>query len=256
MDTKFLRNGFRKLVLLFLLTLILFSFIKGWNNFLTIEWIGKNYTLLQSSVQEHFILALMIYMFLYVVIVFLCLPLSLVATLSGGLLFGWKIGATSAIFSATLGATLLFEVAKTSLGSLFLENITPWLAKLRDGFNKNAFSYLLFLRLVPLFPFFVINLVPAFLNVPLKTFISATFLGILPATFAYSYAGSSLASVVEAQNLGYATCLARQKIEKELECPYVLDTNHLLTPEVLYALVFLGCVALLPVVLKRRERSY
>ena len=111
---------------------------------------------------------------------------------------------------ATIGATILFLVVNTSFGSTLAEKAGPFVAKLRDGFQENALSYLLFLRLVPAFPFFIVNLVPALLGVPLRTFVIGTGLGIIPGTIAYSLAGSGLGSVIEAQNATYKTCLAGQ----------------------------------------------
>ena len=90
-------------------------------------------------------------------------------TLAGGLLFGWQLGAALTVVAATIGATALFVIARTSFGTSLAAKAGPSLAKLRDGFKENALSYLLFLRLVPAFPFFIVNLAPALLGVPLKT---------------------------------------------------------------------------------------
>lgn len=246
-------NVLRWIPLILLLSLMGLTFHQGWHRALTLEAIGDNYTFFRFYIGQHYVLSLFIYILIYVVVVTLSLPAGFPLTVSGGLLFGWKIGAPAAIFAATLGATLLFEIAKTSLGKFLVGDVTPWLEKLQKGFHKNALSYLLFLRLVAIFPFFVVNLASAFLNVPLKTFVLGTFLGITPATFVFSYAGSGLGSFIESQNAAYLSCLERQKMDIGLMCPYQIDTSHLLTNEVLISFILLGFMALLPIVLKRTK---
>ncbi len=130
----------------------------------------------------------------------LSLPGAAVLTLSGGLLLGWQLSAPATIIAATIGATITFLVARYAVGDTAAAKAGPWVEKLSAGFRENAFSYLLFLRLVPAFPFFVVNLVPALLGVPLSTYFVATLVGIVPATTAFSFLGSGLGSVVEAQN--------------------------------------------------------
>jgi len=111
-------------------------------------------------------------------------------------------------------------------------------------------SYLLFLRLVPVFPFFLVNIAPALLNVPFRTYVIGTFLGIIPGTAAFSFSGAGLGSVVEAQNKIYQDCLAAQPADPDGACPYTIDTSALLTKELLAAFVLLGVVALIPAALK------
>lgn len=241
--------------MIILLCLILLALLQGWHKSVSLEVIGTNYAFLLSFISDNFVTALLIYIVLYVSVVTLSLPLGLPLTVSGGLLFGWKYGSAAAIFSATLGATVLFEIAKTTLGQFLIVNVTPWLKKLREGFKGNALSYLLFLRLVPVFPFFVVNLASAFLNVPSKIFILGTVLGITPATIAFSYAGSGLGSVIEAQNAEHARCLARQRADSVLLCPYHIDIHHLVTKEVLTSFILLGFIALLPAVVRHIKRS-
>ncbi len=150
--------------------LMALSFAMGWHKYLSFKTIGLNYEALQTFIEEYFIAALALYILTYIVVVALSLPGGLVMTLSGGLLFGWQVGAAATVVGATIGATLIFLVAKTSFGETLAAKAGPWIGKLRDGFQDNALSYLLFLRLVPAFPFFVVNLAPALLGVPLRTY--------------------------------------------------------------------------------------
>lgn len=222
----------------------------GWHRLLSFETIGRNYADLRSFIETNLVGALAIYVLLYIAVVALSLPGGLVMTLSGGLLFGWQIGAAATVFAATAGAALVFLIAKTSLGETLAARAGPWLARLRDGFQENALSYMLFLRLVPVFPFFIVNLAPALLGVPFWTYVLGTFFGIMPGTVAFSVAGSGLGSVVEAQNAVHAACLARQLSEPNLDCVYTIDTGHLITGELIAAFVLIGVVALIPVAVK------
>jgi uncharacterized membrane protein YdjX (TVP38/TMEM64 family) len=242
------------LIILGLLTALAFSM--GWHKYLSFKTVGLNYEALRVYIAENFVLALAIYMLTYIVAVALSLPGGLVLTLSGGLLFGWKFGTPATVVAATIGATIIFLVARSSFGEVLTAKAGPWLSKLSDGFKENALSYLLFLRLVPAFPFFVVNLVPAVLGVPLRTYVIGTFLGIIPATAAFSFLGSGLGSVVEAQNAAYHACRARAAADAVDPCPYSIDTSALVTSDLIAAFVLLGVVALIPVIYKKWSQRH
>lgn len=235
----------RWLPLIVLAALMLLVFAMGWHKYLSFKTIGLNYEALQAFISENLIVALLIYMAAYIAVVALSLPGGLIMTLAGGLLFGWQLGVPATIIAATIGATLIFLIAKSSLGETLAAKAGPWVGKLREGFQQNALSYLLFLRLVPAFPFAVVNLAPALLGVPLRTYVIGTFIGIIPGTAAYSIAGAGLGSVVEAQNKVYKACLAAKG---EANCTYTIDFSALVTKELVIAGVALGFVALIPVV--------
>jgi uncharacterized membrane protein YdjX (TVP38/TMEM64 family) len=175
-------------------------------------------------------------------------------TIAGGFLFGWLVGGLAALLAATLGATIVFLIARSALSDLLSARAGPWLARLRDGFREDAFSYLLFLRLVPIFPFWLVNLAPGLLGVSFGTYFLATVLGIIPGTFAFALAGNGLDSIIEAQQSAHQSCLAKMGAEGQESCPYALDPGQLLTPELIAALVALGLVALIPVAVKRYRR--
>jgi uncharacterized membrane protein YdjX (TVP38/TMEM64 family) len=231
-------------------------FAMGWHKYLSFKTLGLNYQSLKGFIGENLLLSLLIYMALYVVAVALSLPGGLVLTLSGGLLFGWALGAPAAIIAATIGATLIFLIVRTSLGEGLAQKAGPWVVKLSDGFKENALSYLLFLRLVPAFPFFIVNIVPALLSVPLATYVVGTGLGIIPATTAFSVLGAGLGSAIEAQNAAYAACQAKAGTADDDTCPYTIDTSSLVTPEIIAAFVLLGIVALIPVAYKKWSSSH
>lgn len=240
----------RWLPLVALAAVMAIAFAMGWHRYLSFKTIGLNYDLLKGYIAGNLALSLLVYVLAYIAVVALSLPGALFMTLAGGLLFGWQIGAPATVVGATIGAGILFLVVNTSFGSTLAEKAGPFVAKLRDGFQDNALSYLLFLRLVPAFPFFIVNLVPALLGVPLRTFIIGTFLGIIPGTTAYALAGSGLGSVIEAQNAVYKTCLASNPANPDVSCPYSIDLTAVVTRELIWAGVALGIVALIPVAMK------
>lgn len=237
--------------LLGLVALMAIVFGTGWYKYLSFQTVGMNYDWLRGFIAGHLAVALLIYGLIYIAVVALSLPGGLVMTLSGGLLFGWQLGAVTTVVAATMGATIVFLVAKTSLGTRLAEIAGPWLARLQDGFRENALSYLLFLRLVPVFPFVVVNVAPAFLGVPLSTYVLATLVGIIPGTTAFSIAGAGLGSVIEAQNAAYKACLATGGT-----CVYKIDTSALVTRELVLAFAALGIVALIPIAVKKWSRRH
>lgn len=244
-------NFRRWLPVLILAALMALFFVMGWQKYLTFKTIGLNYEALRSFVGAHFWSGVFLYALIYVCAVALSAPGGLIMTLAGGLLFGWQVAAPTTIIAATIGATILFLIAKTSIGETLSAKAGPWLGKLREGFKENALSYLLFLRLVPLFPFVIVNLAPALLGVPLKTYVIGTLLGIIPGTVAFSVAGAGLGSVVEAQNKIYQVCIDKTPADPDRACPYTIDSSALVTNELLAAFALLGLVALIPVALKR-----
>ena len=223
----------------------------GLQEYLSFKAIGQNFESLQAFISGNLLAAVGIYMLIYIAVTALSLPGGLFMTLTGGLLFGWAIGSAATVVAATIGATLVFLIAKTSFGETMAAKAGPWLAKLKDGFNENALSYLLFLRLVPVFPFVVVNLAPALLGVSLRTYVLGTFFGIIPGTTAFSVAGAGLGSVVAAQNEIYKACLAKNSGNGDAACPYTIDTSALITKELLAAFVLLGVISLIPIAIKR-----
>lgn len=240
----------RWLPLIVLAAVMILAFSMGWHRYLSFKTIGLNYEALKAYIAANLVLSLLVYIGLYIAIIALSLPVGLIMTLAGGLLFGWQLGAPAAVVGATIGATIIFLVVTSSFGSALAEKAGPFVAKLREGFQENALSYLLFLRLVPAFPFVIINLVPALLGVRLSTFVIGTGIGIIPGTTAYSLAGSGLGSVIEAQNATYKACLAANPTTGAANCVYSIDLSQIITRELIWAGIALGIVALIPVAIK------
>ena len=166
--------------------------VTGWHRHVTLEAVAANRDWLHDLIEQHRSVALLAYIAVYIAIVGLSLPGATVLTLTGGLLFGWLGGALAAVVGATAGATIVFLIARTAMGDLLAGRAGPFLGKLRDGFKQNALHYVLFLRLVPAFPFWLVNLAPAVLGVPLRAYVVGTFLGIIPGTLAIASVGAGL----------------------------------------------------------------
>lgn len=241
--------------LLLLIGAFAFVFAMGWQRHLTLEELANRRAELSALIAEYPVLSVLAFIGLYAVIIALSLPGGAVMTIAGGFLFGWLWGGIAALIGATIGATIVFLIAKTTLGEALAGKASPWLERLRKGFQEDAFSYLLFLRLVPAFPFWLVNLAPALLGVSLTTYVLATVIGIIPGTFAYSIAGRGLDSLVDAQQAAYQSCLAKMGSNAQESCPFVLDPKALLTPELIAGLVALGLVALIPLLIKRLRRA-
>ena len=219
---------------------------------ISLEALLRHRMAIGAFVSEHRVLAVLAYIALYIAAVALSLPGAVYLTVAGGFLFGVAVGASAAVIGATIGATLIFLVARTALGEPLLRRAGPRAAQLAQGFRDDAFSYLLFLRLVPAFPFFLVNLVPAFAGVRLGPFVAATALGIIPGALAFAFAGTGLDSVIAAQQAANGDCLSAGRSD----CHVVFDAKDVLTPQLIGALIALALLALVPVVVKRlRARS-
>jgi uncharacterized membrane protein YdjX (TVP38/TMEM64 family) len=143
---------------------------------------------------------------------------------------------------------IVFEIVQTSVGATIAERAGPFVRKLSGGFEKDAFNYLLFLRLVPAFPFFAVNAVAGLSRISLRTFTLATLIGIIPGSYAFAWLGRGLDSVFVAQEAERAACIAAKGAEN---CPFSLPLSSLVTRELLIAFALLGVVALIPVALKK-----
>lgn len=219
---------------------------------ISFEALIRHHQEIDAFVTSHRSLGALAYICIYAAAVLLSLPGAAFLTVCGGFLFGVVIGAAAAITGATIGAIVIFLIARTALGEPLLKRAGPRVTELAKGFRDDAFFYLLFLRLVPAFPFFLVNLVPAFAGVKLSTFVAATVLGIIPGALVYALAGTGLGSVVAAQEASYRACVKAGVAD----CSVSFDTRNVLTPELVGALIALGLLALLPVLVRRlRTRS-
>ena len=210
-------------------------FAFGLDRYLTFDVLRENRAWLLAQVDQSAALAAAVYILIYIAVVAFSLPGGAVMTIAGGFLFGQILGTVYVVFAATVGATILFVAAKTAFGNLLRARAGPFLQRMEAGFRENALSYLLVLRLIPAFPFFVVNLVPAFLGVPLGIYIAATFVGIIPGTFVYALVGAGLGSIFDSGE--------------------DFTAGSILTTEIITALAGLAILALLPVAYKRWRKA-
>jgi len=167
---------------------------------LSFEFLRDNREALIGFRDLHFWPTVATFVLTYIIIVAFSLPGATVATLTGGFLFANFPGALFNVSSATAGATLIFLAARWGLGEKLgkkLEESQGTVKKIKDGLDENQWSMLFLIRLVPAVPFFMANLVPAFLEVPLRRFVISTFLGIIPGTVVYTSVGAGLGEVFE-----------------------------------------------------------
>lgn len=228
--------------------LMIVAYAFGLEEHLNLQDIAANREDLRRFIANNWALALLIYVTVYVAAVALSIPAAGLLTVIGGLLFGWLAGAIATVFAATAGATIIFLAARTFLEKVLARKSGPLMTRIREGFARDAFNYLLFIRFVPLFPFWLVNIAAALAHLRLKTFVSATFLGIIPVTTVFSFAGASLDSVIEAQRIAYEACLAQNG---PAACSFDLSASNVITPRILVAFGALGAVALMPVIVRK-----
>jgi uncharacterized membrane protein YdjX (TVP38/TMEM64 family) len=221
-------------VWLVLVALAAFALLRwsGVAGFLSLDTLKTHRETLAGWVNGNIVLAGLAYVAVYVVAVAFSLPGAVFLTLSGGFLFGAMLGTILTVIGATIGATLIFIFAKAIFGENALDRFGAPAARLAEGIRRNAGSYLLVLRLVPLFPFFLVNLVPAFVGVPLTTYVITTFFGIMPGTAVFSLAGAGLGSVLDQGG--------------------AVTAGSILTPEIIAGLVGLAALSLAAIPLRKR----
>lgn len=193
--------------------------------FLSLTALKENRDSLLTFADANFGVAVGVFILTYVLVAGLSLPGAVILTLAGGFLFGGILATLFINVGATTGATLAFLTARYLLRDTVEQKFGKWLGPFQEGFEKNAFSYLLTLRLIPLFPFFVVNLVSGLTRVNVGTYVAATALGIIPGSFVYAYAGRQLGTINSLKEIA--------------------------SPNVIGAFVLLGLLALVPVVYKR-----
>lgn len=189
----------RFLPLLLLVALVVAVFASGVTRYLSFEALRTHETALRAFVSANLILALLSFMAVYAVATAISLPGGLILTLTGGYLFGPWVGGGATVVGATVGAILVFYAVRTSLGEVLrrrAEASGGTLKAVIDGVQAGAFGYILTLRLVPLAPFWLVNIAAALAHAPLRAYALATFLGIMPATFIYSGIGAGIGDLI------------------------------------------------------------
>jgi uncharacterized membrane protein YdjX (TVP38/TMEM64 family) len=171
-------------------------FALGLDRYLSFQALSDNQDWLKAQVRDNALVTALAFIAAYALVAAFSVPGGAVLTILGGFLFGTFVGAAYTVTGATLGAVAVFLAARTALGNTLREKAGGAVKRMQDGFNENALSYLLVLRLVPIFPFWLVNLVPALVGVPLRTYVIGTVVGIVPGTVVYSSVGNGVGAIL------------------------------------------------------------
>ena len=206
-------------------------FALGLDKYATVDMLRQHRATLVGWVEARPLLAPLAYIAAYATVAALSLPAGAPLSIVGGFLFGAIFGTVWVVIGATVGATLLFIAARTAFADLLRAKAGPAVRRMEAGFRANAFSYLLSLRFLPVFPFWLVNLAAALLDVPLRVFVLATFLGIIPGSFVFVNVGSGLGAVLDSGE--------------------PITVMSVLTPKIMIALSLLALLSLAPALLRR-----
>jgi uncharacterized membrane protein YdjX (TVP38/TMEM64 family) len=194
-------------------------------HYLSLDSLKANRDALLAFTEQNYVTAVAIFVASYCLVVAFSLPGAVFFTLAGGFLFGSLVGTLYVNLAATSGATLAFLAGRYLLRDWVEAKFGSRLAPIQEGFARNAFSYLMTLRLIPIFPFFIVNLVCGLTRVSLGTYVLATSVGIIPGSFVYAYAGRQLGTINSLKEIA--------------------------SPNVLMAFTLLGLLALVPIVYQK-----
>ena len=227
-------NNLKRLIpFAIILAITLTIYLTGVQKYLSFETLKEHHEGIEAYTKKHFWMVSLLFILSYILIAALSIPTAFFLSLLGGYLFPQPLSLIYVVVGATIGASLLFLAAKNSFKRILKKQVRPFLRKMERGFKKNAGNYLLFLRFVPLVPFWVVNLAPAFFNVRLKTFVWTTFVGVIPGSLATTLAGQGLSEIFDSN--------------KPFSIEMVFNT------ELKVALVLLALVSLLPIMIKKRD---
>lgn len=210
-------------------------FIFGLDEYLSFEMLKEHRKTAMEWYQHNHFVAIVSIFLVYVLVVALSIPGAAWLSLAAGFLMGTVVSTIVVVFAATLGALGIFLIARYALADFFHEKAGATGRKMEEGFRENALSYLLVLRLVPLFPFWLVNLVPALMEVPARTFVIGTFFGIIPGTAVFCSIGSGLGAVFDGGE--------------------VPDLNIVFQPEIFGPLLGLALLSLVPVAYKKLKKE-
>jgi uncharacterized membrane protein YdjX (TVP38/TMEM64 family) len=213
------------LVALLFATAIGAFFFFDLKTYLSLDTLKANRDSLLVFTQDHYVPAVALFILIYILQTSFSLPGATIMTLAGGFLFGSLWGPLYVNVGATTGATLVFLAARYLFRQWVERKFGDRLGPIQGGFAKNAFTYLLTLRLIPFFPFFLVNLLSGLTRVKVSTYVAATAVGIIPGSVVYAFAG---------RQLGTTDAL-----------------SELVSPRLLLAFSLLGVLILIPVVYRK-----
>jgi len=172
-------------------------FALGGPEYVNLDYLKDKRGDLTEYVQNNFLIAFVGFIAAYITLVSISVPGSGLLSIFGGFLFGTFTGAFGIVIGATIGACIIFLIVRNAIGENLAEKMGPYMKKFEDGLTKNELSYLFILRLVPIFPFFVVNVVPALFKVKFRNYAMTTFLGIIPASLVFASIGDGASAIFE-----------------------------------------------------------
>jgi uncharacterized membrane protein YdjX (TVP38/TMEM64 family) len=220
----------------------------GLNRYLSLEAAIQHSDALDRLVDSNPLAAYAIYVGVYSAAIVFALPGAIVFTMFGGFLFGWFGGAVGGILGATLGGTITVLIGGASIGASLQQAALPRFQRLAQGFRDGAFGYIVFLRLIPLVPYIAINVAAGIFRVPLKTFITATVLGIAPIAFCFAFIGSGLDRGMEQQLAVFRAC----ESATPGQCRIEFDFMHFVSRELIIGMLLFALLATLPIIFRKR----
>jgi uncharacterized membrane protein YdjX (TVP38/TMEM64 family) len=200
-------------------------FALGGHHYLSLDAIREHRDLLLAYTDAHYVQALLLSFAAFVAATLLCLPTGTILSLTFGLMFGRWVGGILLVTAGTVGSTLLFLAARYLFARPLRQRLGELGERVNRGFTQDAFHWMLFLRLTPVFPYFLVNLAPALTDIPVRTYAAATFLGILPGMFIFANFGQTLGRIESMQQL--------------------------FAPETMIAFVLLGLFAIVPIFVRQ-----
>ena len=240
----------RWLPLVLLLGISAVVLVSGVAQLLSLDRLLASRAWLHGFVEAGYGRALVVAYLVYVASVVVSVPATLILTMICGFLFGIVPGALTAVCAATTGAAIVFAIGKGPGADLLRRVGGTRLAAFTEGFRRDAFGYIVVMRLLPLFPFWMTNLAPVACGVKMRVFVLATFLGLLPGALVYATTGAGIDDVVAAHETAKAACLASGVVG----CGDALTLRALITPKMVAGLAMLAVFALGSVFLSRRLR--
>lgn len=207
-------------------------FLLGGADYISLDWLKENRSFLTDFVSQHPIWAALGLIGIYAALVAISFPGASLLTIFAGFMFGTVTGTATVVVGATLGAVAIFLMSKSTFGDALAKRAGPAIEGLREGFQRDAFSYLLVLRLAPAFPFWLVNIAAGLLGARLSTFAVTTFFGIIPGSFVYASIGAGAGALLDTG--------------RELNL-----AGALLKPEILLPIAGLSLLSFLPMVLRR-----
>jgi uncharacterized membrane protein YdjX (TVP38/TMEM64 family) len=213
-----------------LIALIAF-FATGLHQYFTLDSLKEHRETLTGFASDNLVLAVLVMIGVYAGAVSISFPGASLLSIFCGFMFGPLIGGTVIVIGATIGATIIFIAGRQAAGDVLSKNAGQYMAKLEAGFAKNAFTYLLILRLIPAVPFWVLNLAAAVFRVPTKSYVIATFVGIIPGCFVYAGVGDGIGAAFDSGS--------------------EINLGIIFEPRILLPLVGLAVLATLPLVYQK-----